>query len=351
MSDKIEQLRGGVARVASMQGIGWPRIAFAPDDDKGQGDGKAGNNGDGDSKSGDGTGDNDGADDSGGKGGKSSLDGKGLFGRRSKQDGGDGDQSNNDGTGDDKTGDLKDGRPEGLSDKFWDAKNKTVNATALAKAYTDLEKAHGTLKRSKSVGGEVPEDADDYFKEGVKLPDTVDRLGLPSDDPGLKVAASVFQKYGIGKDAAHGIIKDIFAGMNEYAPMPIDPDAEFEALGKGGEALIDGVFAWVEGGERAGKFSEDDIGVIEGMTQTAAGMKLLAKFREMTGEQRIPIDPGTGKRGMSQEQWNEAYKEAVKKQDYAEQARLDEIGKVINGEDPGRSGRPGGYTSEKTIAR
>lgn len=346
MTGKLEQLRGGVAAVASMTGIGWPRIAFAPNDDNGGGDGgeggEGGNNGGGDDKSGDKGGDNSG--DDGSNKTPSKLANAGLLGRRP---GANGDASKKDGeNGSDAP---TDGRPAGLPEKFWDGEKKSPKVDDLAKAYIDLEKAHGTLKRSKSVGGEVPENADDYFKDPIKLPDTVTNLALPADDPGLKVAAGVFQKYGIGKDAAVGIIKDIFAGMNDHVPAPIDPDAEMAALGKGGEALLDGVFTWADGRITSGQFSEDDAGIIADLSATAAGIKFLAKVREMSGEQRIPIDPGTGARGMSFEQHREAYKDAVKKGDYKEQERLDALAEKMWPDQP--LNLSGGYTSEKTIAR
>ena len=345
MTKEIERLRGGVARVASMQGIGWPRIAFAPDDGTGAGDdGKGDENGGGDDKGGTG-------DDGGNKGGASEDGGKpsklanaGLLSRRSNANGDDTGKA--DTNGNDAP---KDGRPEGLSDKFWDPVKKAPKVDDLAKSYVELEKEFGKLKRSKSVGGEVPENADDYFKEPIQLPKEVTNLALPADDPGLKVAAGVFQKYGIGKDAAVGIIKDIFAGMNDHVSPPIDPDAEMEALGKGGAALIDGVFVWANGKVEGGQFSDDDADVIAGLSQTAAGIRFLAKMREMSGEQRIPIDPGTGKRGMSFDQIQEAYKEAVKKGDYKEQARLDELRDEMFPNQP--LNLQGGYTSEKAIAR
>lgn len=343
MTKKLEQLRGGVAAVASMTGIGWPRIAFAPEDGNGGGDDGAS---DGDSNGADKSGDK-GGDNSGGDDGKpaSRLANAGLLARRQAASSGDDSKKDGDNPGDPPA----DGRPAGLPEKFWDGEKKAPKVDDLTKAYVDLEKAHGALKRSKSVGGEVPENADDYFKDPIKLPDTVTNLALPADDPGLKVAAGVFQKYGIGKDAAVGIIKDIFAGMNDHVPAPIDPDAEMAALGKGGEALLDGVFTWADGRVQAGQFSEDDAGIIADLSATAAGIKFLAKMREMSGEQRIPIDPGTGARGMSFEQHREAYKEAVKKGDYKEQERLDALAEKMWPDQP--LNLAGGYTSEKAIAR
>lgn len=348
MEKQIERLRGGVARVASMQGIGFPRIAFAPPGDEGTGDDKAGGDGDDKSGTGDGTGDDGSADKAGGSGNKSALDGKGLFGKRAKPDGG-GD-GNGDGTGADDVKDApKDGRPAGLPEKFWDATKKAPKTDDLVKAYTDLEKAHGALKRGKGPAGDVPESPEGYFGDKFEVPEGAANIPVPADDPGLKASAKVFHKYGIPKDIGIGIVKDMLVEMNQHVAAPLDPEAEMASLGKGGPALLDGVFVWAEGRVNAGDFSDDDAGVIAGLSETAAGIRFLAKFREMSGEQKIPIDPGTGKRGMSFTQLQDAYKEAVKKQDYPEQERLDKMRDEMFPDQP--LNLTGGYTSEKTIAR
>lgn len=348
MEKQIERLRGGVARVASMQGIGWPRIAFAPPgDDNGGGD-------DGDK---DGTGDA-GGDDKGGNdksgddgaGKQSRFANSGLLNRRAKA--GDGDGTGDDG---DKSGEAdpkdapKDGRPVGLPEKFWDATKKAPKTDDLVKAYTDLEKAHGALKRGKGPAGEVPETPDGYFGDKFEVPEGAKNIPVPADDPGLKASAKIFHKYGIPKDVGVSIVKDMLVEMNDHVAAPLDQDAEMESLGKGGPALLDGIFVWAEGRVNAGDFSDDDANVIAGLSETAAGVRFLAKFREMSGEQKIPIDPGTGKRGMSFTQIQDKYKEAVKAGDYAEQERLDKMRDEMFPNQP--LNLSGGYTSEKTVAR
>ncbi len=312
-------------------------FCFAEGD--GEGDDNAGGGGDDNANGGgdDQQGDKSGGDDKG-EAPKSKLDGKGLFGKRSGSgDGG------NEGGDQGKTED--DAKPK-IPEKFLN-KDGTPNVDSITRAYADLERAHGELKRSKGPGGgEVPEKADDYFKDGVKLPDEVQNLSLPADDPGLKSWAEICKEEGIGKDLATRLMTKMFVKMDQFAPAPIDPDKEMEALGKGGPAMVDGLFVWVSGMEQAGDLSESDIGVIENIMMTADGARLLAKFRNMTGEKPIPVTPGSGTRGMSQAQLDEAYKAAVAKKDYAEQERLDALRDQINpdGVAPGISGRPGGYS-------
>lgn len=339
MEKKIERLRGGVARVASMQGIGWPRIAFAPENEGGNGDGAD----DGTEGADKGAGDGEGGGNKEGDGKPASkLDKAGLLGRRTKAEEEPADKGKQEEA-------PKDGRPVGLPEKFWDATKKAPKTDDLVKAYTDLEKAHGALKRGKGPAGEVPETPEGYFGDKFEVPEGAKNIPVPADDPGLKASAKVFHKHGIPKDIGIAIVKDMLVEMNEHVAAPVDPDAEFEALGKGGAALLDGVFTWADGRIDAGDFSDDDAAIIADLSQTAAGVRFLAKFREMSGEQKIPIDPGTGKRGMSFNAIQEAYKAAVNSKDYPEQERLDKLRDELYPDQP--LNLSGGYTSEKTIAR
>lgn len=338
MKQQIERLRGGVA--FGMMGIG-PKPVMSPPDETGNDGGEGGDNAGGDN------GGNQGGDSGSGDGGDKSASRSsrmgGLFANRQQANG---ETSQGGDDGDEVP--PSDGRPAGLAEKFWDADKKAIRIDALTTAYKDLERVHGELKRSKgSIGGEVPEDASGYFAEGIQIPENADRFGsLTADDPGVKAFADVCKARGIGKDLAAAIMSDMLVAMNEHAAIPIDPEQEMRSLGKGGPSLVDGLFVWCEGLEAAGQLSGEDLDVIEGLAGTAKGIRLLAKFRNMTGEQPIPIDPGGGVNGMSLDQLDTAYKEAVKKGDYAEQERLDALRAKINpeGQAPGISGRQGGYS-------
>jgi len=319
-------------RRAMLMGFHRGPVMNKPDEGAGGDGGEGGEGGDADKGTGDeGT-------DRGEKEHKSGL-GRGLLDRRKKEEG-EGDQ------GKDTTKTAPDdGRPEGIPEKFWDAEKKAVKSDDLGKAYAELEKAHGKLKREKNIGGEVPESADDYFKDGLELGSEVDRLTVDGpDDPGLKAWGEVCHKRGIGKELAVDLAKDMFGMMNEYAPEPLDPEAEFEKLGKGGAAVVEGVYTWIDGAERSGKLSEDDIEVVNELQQTAKGLKFLVAMRSMAGEERIPIVPSTGARGMSAEQWHEEYKQAVAAKDYKRQEELDAM-------DLGQAPRRGGVDTEKSLTR
>lgn len=340
MSKLIAKLSGSAAW--GMTGIG-PKPTLAPPDEQGGGNG--GESGQQQqSEEGKGS-EGEGQANGGGKEGEGESRAArmgGLMSQRSKA-GGEG-EGNGEGEGDGKQQTEEDGRPKGLADKFWNAKDKTVNVDAITKAYADLEKAHGDLKRQKG-GGEVPKDAAEYFKEGVTVPEeAVNFKGLGADDPGVKAWADVCQKRGIGKTLATELMSDMLVTMNGHVAAPIDPEIEMKALGKSGPAMIDGLYTWVDGMERAGDLAEDDIDVIESIMGTAKGARFLAKMRNMTGEKPIPVTPGEGSRGMSTEQWNDEMKAAIKAKDYKKQAELEALGERINGTDNAFSGRPGGYS-------
>lgn len=238
-------------------------------------------------------------------------------------------------------------RPDWLPEKFWNAKDKAPNAEAMAKSYTELEKELGTLKRAKSVGGEVPESADDYFKDApIQLPESVNRISLEPDDPGIKAWAKACQKHGIGKDAARALAVDMFVSMNDFMPEPMDPELERQALGKEGPATVEALWTWADTLEQRGALSEDDVDVFADMMGTAKGVKFLAKLRGMTGLEPIPLGMANGEKAMSAAEWQTAYSEAIKKGDYKEQARLDAIGERINGTHAAGTSRSGsiGYS-------
>lgn len=217
-----------------------------------------------------------------------------------------------------------DDRPKWLPEKF-------KSPEAMARAYADLETK---LRNSGRANPDdiVPETPDEYFDDGIELDPEVDRLGLEPDDPGLKVAADVFKKYGIGKQTAQAIVKDMFKGMNEHAPSPVDPEQELQALGPNGRHVVKGTMLWLEKLDKEGKLSDEDADTAIQLMGTARGVKFLNKLRGMTGERSIPTgmhiaDSG----GMSPEEWHVAYQKAVADKDYAKQEQLDAMSSSVFG--------------------
>lgn len=223
-------------------------------------------------------------------------------------------------------------RPDWLPEKF--------------KTPADMAKAYSQLETKLRNGGKadpddtVPEEgtAEAYFGKDFKLDDEVDRLGIETDDPGLKVAAEVFKKHGIGTKTAASIVREVFKGMNSHAPAPIDPEQEFKSLGNNGQAVIDANYSWLNKMDQEGRLSDEDANIAVGLMDTAAGVRFLNKMRSMAGERSIPLGshvPASG--GMSPEDWQSAYAAAIEKGDERERARLDSISAGVFG--TGNSGR------------
>ena len=300
--------------------------------------------------SGGGSGDDQGGGD-GGSGGEGGDEGKSKIniGLKKPSDEGDDGNSGDDGAGDGGNDDPS--KPEGLAAKFWDSDKGEVRTDVLTKSYAELEAAHGKLRRDKTIGGEVPENATDYFDKDFKLDESVDRIALENgiDDPGLQAWGEVCKKYDIGKELAVNLAQDMFMVMNDKMPEVIDPEQEREALGKGADAIVEGVQTWAEGLEAGKRISDDDAEIINDLSKTAQGIKFLVRMREMTGEQRIPLVDHGGKKQMSQSDWKEAMKAAVKKEDYARQKELDDISADIFGNAPSHGGSGGGVNPDKNL--
>ncbi len=303
-----------------VRGKFWERVNYAPQDDNGGGEGQE-ENAD--------IVENEGNEDGNEKPASRFADkGLGKFRASGDEEEGDGDKEKDNS---DKSDDKSD-RPKWLPEKF-------KSPEAMARAYADLETK---LRNSGRANPDdiVPESPEEYFSDGLELDPEVDRLDLSTDDPGLKVAADVFKKYGIGKQTAHAIVKDMFKGMNEHAPLPIDPEVELKALGPNGKHVIDGTMLWLEKLDREGKLSDEDADTAISLMGTARGVKFLNKLRGMTGEMPIPTGahiPSSG--GMSPKQWQSAMMKAVADKDYAKQDELNKISASIFGSGPA-SGSP-----------
>lgn len=312
--DDLSSSAGGVAWAMHQMPF-MPTIALASFDD-GAGEG-GGDDDDGDDDN-DGSNDDDddkkGDDDEGGK--PSGLKGKGLFGKDDDDDKGSDDDDDDEG----KKGD--DGRPEHVPEKFWDADKSAVKSDDVIKAYADLEKAHGKLKRDKGMGDDVPDAATDYFKDGLDVDLEDDAVAtVAPDDPALKHWADVAHEMGIGQKAAMAAAKNLLGRLYKDAPAPLDRDAELESLGKNGQNVVDGVFTFFEGMEADGSLSENDIEIVGEISKTADGIRFLQKMRNLSGAKPIPVNIGDGK-SMSPDDWYSKNDKAIEKKDYKAQERL-----------------------------
>lgn len=261
----------------------------------------------------------------------------GLLGNRDQAP----DDSTEDGEDADSEAEADPDRPEHIPAKFW--KDGKLDEEGLAKAYAELEKSHGKLKRDKSgTGDDVPEAAAEYFKDGLELGADVKNLTIEGpDDPGLKAWGEVCHKYGLGKELATNLARDMFGIMDGYTEAPIDPDAEMAKLGRNAKAQLESVFTFFDGAHKSGKLSDADVGVMNSIAGTADGIKFLANVRAMSTNEPIPVTDASTGRHMTQASWDRQFKAAVKAQDYEEQERLEEVAKDLFGTHDARSAPPG----------
>lgn len=209
-------------------------------------------------------------------------------------------------------------RPENVPEKFWDAEKKAIKSDEMAKAYADLEKAHGKLRRDKGIK-DAPEDVAEYFTEALELDDD-SPFNVGVDDPGLKSWAEVAKKWNVDVDTARGLAKDWMKEMAPHAPEPVDPEAENAKLGKNAENVKEGIFTWLESNEE--HFDDEDVAEISKLSQTAAGIRLLGKMRNFAGAEPIPV-ASSGGSSMSAVDWHKQMGDAIEAKDYSKQAELD----------------------------
>ena len=132
-------------------------------------------------------------------------------------------------------------------------------------------------------------------------------------------------KNGIPADIARSMVVDILEGMSPLLPEPIDADAEMAKIGKHAEGTTAQQKAWIDGHYENGSFSEREVEILSNMSATAEGVKLIGKFMAMSGEKPIPHIPTPDGGVMSSEDWQIAYRAAVRDKNYKRQAELDKM--------------------------
>lgn len=190
--------------------------------------------------------------------------------------------------------DGKPQRPEGVPEQFWDPDKGELRTDPLLKSWRDLR-----AKVSQGVD-RPPEKPDAYVAPKVEgLPEGF--IGAEGDAlwPTIQQAA---HKAGISQKQLDALAGPFLASVAEQlkAAAPPDPAAEAEAtraaaeaelgkLGPNGRQVVSDVGKWLGGMQAKGIFSAEELAALRGVS-TAAGVRALAKLRELTGEQPIPTD-------------------------------------------------------------
>jgi hypothetical protein len=189
-----------------------------------------------------------------------------------------------------KGADGKPTKPDWVADQFWDAEKGEIRTRELAKSQADLR-----AKVSRGEG-KMPDKPEGYALPKIEgLPDNA----IPSDDPLWTQVRQAAHGAGVTQPQLEALV----APYLQYAlaqKAAADPTADREAmrqaaveelktLGPNGTVLVKDIGAWLAGMETRGSLSKDEVRALKGVG-SAAGIKALAKLRELTGEKPMPLE-------------------------------------------------------------
>lgn len=183
-----------------------------------------------------------------------------------------------------------DGRPDGLSDQFWDADKKEVRLPALIKAANDMR---ARLAR----GGEeaAPASPDAYALPAIE--------GLPkelvpgNDDQVWKAVRQAAHEAGLTQKQLEAVARPYLAAVAEQSRQgqPNEDaqraayEAELARLGPQGRQVVNEVGSWLSGLVTRGVMTAEEFSALQSVS-TAEGVRALGKLRGMVGEKPIPLD-------------------------------------------------------------
>lgn len=182
-------------------------------------------------------------------------------------------------------------KPADLPDQFWNGEKGEIRVDALAKSWRDL-------RAQVSKGAEKPpESADAYQLPKVE--------GLPEgfiggkDDALWPTIRQAAHKAGVSQRQLEALAGPFLSAVAEQM-KGADPqqseeerrqaaEKEIGTLGPNGRQLVADLGGWLRGMVSSGRFTQDEALALRGVS-TAAGVRALAKLRELSGEKPIPTD-------------------------------------------------------------
>lgn len=187
----------------------------------------------------------------------------------------------------------KPSRPAHVPEKFWDQDKGAIRTEALLKAYADAERV---ISRGEHKPPAKPEDYHLPKVEGAAA------LVQP-DDPLWRTTVEAAHRRGLSQADLDAIAGPFLRTLAELTKdrLPADPAAEQAAraaalaeekrkLGPQADAMIGGVATWLRGLAATQVLAKDELESLFAIAD-AAGVRALAKLREMAGEQPLGIDP------------------------------------------------------------
>jgi hypothetical protein len=178
-------------------------------------------------------------------------------------------------------------RPENVPEKFWDAEAGQLRSDALLKSYTELEKSWVNPDKLKTQWEEErlatrPETPADYA-----LPDDerFDPEAL-SSSPIVDLWRNAAHEAGVGQEKFNDVLVQYAEKIGEQTAAQLE--SEFEALGENAQSRIDAAGQW------ASKYFKDgELGAVQQIASTAAGVSVLEKFMKATRESGALAEEGS----------------------------------------------------------
>lgn len=181
-------------------------------------------------------------------------------------------------------------RPEFIPEKFWD-EQEGPDIEGMMKSLGELEKKFHR--------------GDHKVPEQYNL-DVLSEYNVPEDDALLTGFVSWAKANNVSQKGFDDIVGQ-FVGMSGDAvqQQQVNRADELKALGPNADAIIQGNKDWMDGLERKGIISADDLKELYFLGDVAAGQKVISKLRQMTGDMTpIPTTP-TAEGRMSQQEFKE----------------------------------------------
>lgn len=225
-------------------------------------------------------------------------------------------------------------RPDYIGEQHWDAEKGEVLTEALSKSFKDTKAA---LDKRREEGG-VPINSQLYVhtrEDGsIEVPEGLDHLPpIMANDPALEQFLKNAHELEVPKGTVDKLLGDYFTGLDkQYADIAFDEDnvlAEIDPDPKRATNLVAGVNAYVN----QLPLDEAELGVVNVMMQSAAGVHTLAKIMEKAGHRPIAMGVATSVSASNDDvrkEWNKMREDpSVLDNNPAAQARFKELGKKL----------------------
>jgi len=182
------------------------------------------------------------------------------------------------------------GKPEHISDKFWDADSKSVNVEALSTSYNTLEKKLG--KRTEDLTKQIRQDMDNQKSKNVpkeyeiKMPDDLPedvQIDIDKDQPLMKWWSEKAKEMGFSQDQFNEGINQFI--NNEIGGLP-NIEQEMLDLGDNAKERVESANLWAKK-----HLSEDAYNTISNLASTSNGIKTLEEIMSLNKKSVMPSTP------------------------------------------------------------